>query len=793
MFALTNVLHLSSKQDDFKRAVALTVRKQLAHFDPGLAPPSEDAPHRLQASHLIHALVIDRSVRHEFSNPLSNASQDDIVKKGMQLFSALTGPWQHKRIRHDCGGCPDCPCGKTLEGARGYVIELLFWLFFELMGDRPALGRWVGLGPCCSWLGACLVIHDVFRQAWLLAFSKHYGGRAQAGADIDDAALGNEHFTAIVGRRVKKVNDFVVDDSRCSKVLALALVSKPVDDLTLNLLRLDSMGRILCDLTSKSMNPVQTAQRAFVRELASKQVANAVSSFFPLTEDKQRDHMSVVRTMLVQLGAAVSFRLGMYFDDFPFKLLHCIHPDRGPEEKHAAADHFYDTPRCCLDPFFSARLRDLFETAFDFASDLNVRKVLQAWMNRGKVTTGHIERGHGRDRVSFESTRRTRRHVEPAIYHSHCRGLMHWHVKLGGRNYTLEQHTSHFASARFGLRLDKFNKRRIVRDASGKARRVSVRPDERCKRPRGNDAGSDRVRFVNDQSRVAKRLRGGKRQPRASETRQRQQWGKDWDDMGGDARERWSSIHPSARLLNDVPSDAPPTQRVPDDILDILEGGDAGPGDHGQTSAWQHSRALAPLVIGDDTWPVDVGGFESHLAARAAEFGFTEWRGGIQAVGEACRPALRNAMCVDCDPALNPVLVVPVACREKHPGLCCTRDADIYDETLALADEMHRHMHGLAAGTYVGFHATVYSNIFCLGVARLRDPAVCILTEVGIDTDTEPHRLFFDIDVEAETFRFLTSYSIARELITAFRTVKDDVMMTVFDVTSLRDNPCDVE
>eukprot|EP00959_Pyramimonas_sp_CCMP1952_P148711 3110792-Pyramimonas_sp.AAC.1 len=70
---------------------------------------------------------------------------------------------------------------------------------------------------------------------------------------------------------------------------------------------------------------------------------------------------------------------------------------------------------------------------------------------------------------------------------------MHWHVKLGGRNYTLEQHTSHFASARFGLRLDKFNKRRIVRDASGKARRVSVRPDERCKRPRGNDAGSDRV------------------------------------------------------------------------------------------------------------------------------------------------------------------------------------------------------------------------------------------------------------------------------------------------------------
>ena len=166
----------------------------------------------------------------------------------------------------------------------------------------------------------------------------------------------------------------------------LALVAKPMDELVLNLLRLDDSGRVLADLTSRRTSPVREAQRALAEALRDTfKLAELVSLFYPAA-DKQK-LMGLLRSMVVQLSGAVWYRLDAVLQRFPFALLRTVHPECNPVEQLAAAQRLYATRLCCLDPYCSARLRNLFPTARKLSESACVRRVLLAWMNRGKATT----------------------------------------------------------------------------------------------------------------------------------------------------------------------------------------------------------------------------------------------------------------------------------------------------------------------------------------------------------------------------------------------------------------------
>ena len=51
------------------------------------------------------------------------------------------------------------------------------------------------------------------------------------------------------------------DKEKLARSVSLALVSKPVDDLLLTMLRMDVAGRVLLDFTSKRHNPIRSAQK----------------------------------------------------------------------------------------------------------------------------------------------------------------------------------------------------------------------------------------------------------------------------------------------------------------------------------------------------------------------------------------------------------------------------------------------------------------------------------------------------------------------------------------------------
>ena len=91
------------------------------------------------------------------------------------------------------------------------------------------------------------------------------------------------------------------------------------------------------------------------------------------------------------------------------------------------------------------------------------------------------------------------------------------------------------------------------------------------------------------------------------------------------------------------------------------------------------------------------------MRSMAQKFGFEEWRGGIVRVGDVCRSELRSDMVIGSNPALAPVLRVPVACGELHPGVCRTRDHEHFDDIMALSNTIDTAVLGLPICSFLAF------------------------------------------------------------------------------------------
>lgn len=202
LFALTLVLRLSTRQIQFKQAVFHLVSGM--EYFANLEPPPDMAAHRQSSRFLVDALLIERGARMDFANPFSTERGDELRRRADTLCELLAGPWRSHSVQHFCP--VGCKCGGTREKAVAAVVEVLLWLFTTLMPVAPSVSRWATLGPACAWLGICLMVHGLFRRAWLLAFSRE-AREEFADLDPDDAGIGAEAFHVAVGRRIKRARD----------------------------------------------------------------------------------------------------------------------------------------------------------------------------------------------------------------------------------------------------------------------------------------------------------------------------------------------------------------------------------------------------------------------------------------------------------------------------------------------------------------------------------------------------------------------------------------------------------
>ena len=139
------------------------------------------------------------------------------------------------------------------------------------MPVSPSLSRWATLGPACSWASFAFVLHGIFQKAWLLAFGREAQryrpeGEAQGPNDAPDS------LSEQMGRRLAHVTKFLGDESRMAVCVTIGLLAKPIDDLTLSMLKLDGEGRLILDMLSKH-GPLQVASRELVQLLVEGQVA----------------------------------------------------------------------------------------------------------------------------------------------------------------------------------------------------------------------------------------------------------------------------------------------------------------------------------------------------------------------------------------------------------------------------------------------------------------------------------------------------------------------------------------
>ncbi len=142
------------------------------------------------------------------------------------------------------------------------------------------------------------MVHDVFRRAWLLAFGNEAAPGA-AGGDRDDAGL--EDFATMMGRRVKKASDFMRCHAELEATVCIALLTEPMDELTLRLLNLDSEGRLMMDVCGARahMDPIAVCQEKLCSELRPDPIVlELLVSEFKLVAERQASLFGTVRRSL---------------------------------------------------------------------------------------------------------------------------------------------------------------------------------------------------------------------------------------------------------------------------------------------------------------------------------------------------------------------------------------------------------------------------------------------------------------------------------------------------------------
>ena len=283
-------------------------------------------------------------------------------------------------------------------------------------------------------------MYGLLQRAWLLAFSgeKHDDGNA----DLDDAAVGAEDFAKQLGRRMKKATAFLQQDANVRASVIAAVASEPIDTLVLQLLHLDVEGKLLLDIVSKPhLDPIRIAQVRLAAMLRNN-VAGAFLVRFHITDALNRaECFSSLRSVVVEFAAAIHYRLSV-FGRWPYKLLRLVVPGLlTASQRNNICREFFAKDECCLDKYFSLRLRKWAQPAHaaQRPSGLTSPKVLgllRAWGEKGKISIAHVERMHRANNDAFHPAKGCRVTAEAGVTMALLRAKMKSHLKRGRDDFT---------------------------------------------------------------------------------------------------------------------------------------------------------------------------------------------------------------------------------------------------------------------------------------------------------------------------------------------------------------------
>ena len=533
-------------------------------------------------------------------------------------------------IHHEraCGKCP----------TRAHAVDLCHVTVTRLLKRRlvvPALNRWLQIWRVVTVLLLLVHVHQLFVTCYLADEGLERQDRAHPEDEADDAqaeAAGaaaedaQKHFRRQQRVRAKKARDFIASTELSFKLLLWATIARQCMRLHYHLFNhklsrepgrnggglinfcnvRNGIAIQVLELLTKSLDPSTAEHRTFWHLL----IDNLGAFGEWCTE-----HKEMARKAVLTLVGNIWRRLVHQFEPYPWRLGLLVDKRVSLAMRQEVAQAFLDTPACCLDPWFSAVLRNMISSVDDLLTGAVHDMLLHIFTDACIVTT----------------------HVENIFAHVRklaLKALRPLHVAQVASNHMLTEskrvHTQWVEKAIFDLPVAQEKKCRPVW-AQTKRRRI------------GCPVRSDGYRLFFGQEVIASGLGGYGALTTAVQVRIREAW----DNLPDEAREKFERDASMQRVQSRVFEESQDSLRV------FVEASES------RESLETTTLADSPWGLADEEYAVSVTEMEKHAASKAfVSSTYASWR-------------QHTANLIDASPQFPEVVSRRVACFERWP-CCCT-------------------------------------------------------------------------------------------------------------------------
>ena len=216
------------------------------------------------------------------------------------------------------------------------------------------------------------MVHDVYGRTYMRSFPDWRSGAPEAVNPEPEGGLEggadtrrdqDDHHKMVKGK-VWRGNRMIRTPVRSRAAIVVCFTSEPIDWLWQRLQHLDASGKPLLTLRSQQLNPfhrVMVLLTAFLTEPFTGTSLRCLFHHFSHGSSRAelRDLSAMVRRSLVSMLGQLYWRLVMVFSTWPYTLAVFCDPTASLEELEAAMWSLFNSSGCCLDPYFTRKLRNL--------------------------------------------------------------------------------------------------------------------------------------------------------------------------------------------------------------------------------------------------------------------------------------------------------------------------------------------------------------------------------------------------------------------------------------------------
>ena len=368
----------------------------------------------------------------------------------------------------------------------------------------------------------------------------------------------------------------------------------------------------------------------------------------------------------------------LYLEQYPFTLAQLVDPLN--EDPLRSAHHFWDTPRCCKTDSFCMKLHTLYGDAQRLADDEEFKWLLRNWSRQQKITNMHVERLFAliKKGVASNEGKVQRTNVERFVAAGTLTQWMTEHGQSGGQD------------PRFSTRAALLKRGAPLRCSAKKAK-TRTRPASAF--------------FIFRSDFLARRRAELGKVTKTIFKHEQRQLSAEWRALGPEERRRFRNkarAQHSSKMLAPLRDESNPTHRL-------------------RPALWG---------LNEETSPLATAVFERAVCKHLG----TDQLPGSRRYCRMLRDDLASKMFVaDRGDIGRASIPLRKPCWQQFPGMCVTRDATLWTDTLDLAagnllKAMCREEH--QPGTFFLLRASrnkeIIQRFYCLAFVRKRDPCLAV-------------------------------------------------------------------